>query len=184
MSSNEENNATGFTDENNRIGSNEENSSAENSIQSSQFSVGPARMKEVQKQHIRRPKRKSDTGESMKKRNQKRKLNQIAKVAGHFLFYAESETEKIELCNKLDRAKMMVDETIPSTSNYTILNHVLDHFLKTPAPQNNASASEVVPEFQQYLYREYDDDKDDELYMYTFSDSKHFSWHTTTLKEL
>ena len=167
MSSMEENNNAAEFDR----GSNGENITADSlqemSTQGSSQFVAPTRIKEMQKQHIRRPKRKSDSGESMKKRNQKRKLNQNAKIPGNFRFYAESEAEKIDLCNKLDRAKMMVDETIANTSNFTILNHILDNFLKTPGTQNNMSATDGASEFKQYLYREYDDNRDDELYICT-----------------
>ena len=54
------------------------------------------------------------------------------------------------MCNKLDRAKMIIDETIVNSSNFTILNHILDSFLKTPGTQNNASAT-GASEFKQYL---------------------------------
>ena len=167
MSSMEENNNAAEFDRGSNGENNTTDSLQEMSTQGSSQFVAPTRIKEMQKQHIRRPKRKSDSGESMKKRNQKRKLNQNAKIPGNFRFYAESEAEKIDLCNKLDRAKMMVDETIANTSNFTILNHILDNFLKTPGTQNNVSATDGASEFKQYLYREYDDNRDDELYICT-----------------
>ena len=167
MSSMEENDNAAEFDRGSSGENNTTDSLQEMSTQGSSQFVAPTRIKEMQKQHIRRPKRKSDSGESMKKRNQKRKLNQNAKIPGNFRFYAESEAEKIDLCNKLDRAKMMVDETIANTSNFTILNHILDNFLKTPGTQNNVSATDGASEFKQYLYREYDDNRDDELYICT-----------------
>ena len=83
----------------------------------------------------------------MKKRNQKQKLNQNAKTPGHFRFYAESEI-KTELCDKLNKAKMMIDGTISNTSNYPILNHILDHFLKTSVHQNIVAVTYVSKDLQ------------------------------------
>ena len=43
-----------------------------------------------------------------------------------FVFYVENEIKKTELCDKLNKAKMMIS----NTNNYTILNHILDHLMK------------------------------------------------------
>ena len=125
------------------------------------------RIKETQQQQANRPKRKSDTGESMKIRNQKRKLNESAKKAGNIRFYVDTNTEKVELLNKLDRAKMLIGESIANVSNYAVLNYTLDKFLEAPVTGDNANTSEEIPVFQQYLYRKCDDSTDDALYICT-----------------
>ena len=65
--------------------------------------------------------------------------------------------------NKVDRAKLCVNEKISSVSNYEILNKVLDFFLEAHGykSQETTHTSQTENDFKQYLYSEKDDTEED-----------------------
>ena len=74
-----------------------------------------------------------------------------------------NQEEKTEFMNKVDRAKLCVNEKISSVSNYEILNKVLGFFLEAHGykSQETTHTSQTENEFKQYLYSEKDDTGDE-----------------------
>ena len=91
---------------------------------------GIARLKEEERKKLNRKKRKDNSGEIMRERNMKRKLQKVPLISGLLRFYVSNEVEKREFMNKVDKAKLCVKEKISSISNYDILTSALDCFLK------------------------------------------------------
>ena len=91
---------------------------------------GIARLKEEERKKLNRKKRKDNSGEIMRVRNMKRKLQKVPLISGLLRYYVSNEEEKREFMNKVDKAKLCVKEKISSISNYDILTSALDCFLK------------------------------------------------------
>ena len=96
-----------------------------------------------------RKKRASDSGEIMKKRNEKRKDNSSKPIMGNIKFYVKNDDEKTNLYNKIDQAKLVLREKISNVTNAEILNEVLDLFLATFS--EGGQNEDRVSTFKQYL---------------------------------
>ena len=86
------------------------------------------RLKENER-FFERPKRKDNSGDIMKERHKRRKLQEKVPVSGNIRIYVPSDNEKTAFFNKLVKAKLCMDEKISSVSNYSVLTKVLDFFL-------------------------------------------------------
>ena len=91
---------------------------------------GISRLKENERKLFERTKRKGNSGEIMKERNKKRKLQDKQPVAANIRIYVSNEDEKQAFFNKMDKAKLCVDEKISSVSNLAVLNKALDYFFR------------------------------------------------------
>ena len=54
-----------------------------------------------------------------------------------------NQVEKTEFMNKVDKAKLCVNEKISNISNSEILNNALDYFLKHHGPAETAQTTSV-----------------------------------------
>ena len=95
--------------------------------------------------------------------NKKRKLRDAPIISGSLKYYVSNQEEKSEFMNKVDRAKLCVNEKIFSVSNYEILNKVLDFFLEAHGykSQETTHTSQTENDFKQYLYSEKDNTEED-----------------------
>ena len=110
------------------------------------------RIRDESRRELGRKKRKSDCGEQMKARNEKRKLQEVLPVVGTLRFYVQSEELKTDIFNKIDRAKLMIGEKVSTVTNAQVLNEVLNFFLKYNAQDHtSSSACEAVPETENFL---------------------------------
>ena len=110
-------------------------------------------LKEDESEKLKRGKH---SGEVMKERNMKRKLQEKQQVTGTVRIYTDTNEEKITLFNKLDKAKLCVGDKITNVSNYSILNTVLNCFLESNGinsdQQQMPEPSQQSRMFKQYLY--------------------------------
>ena len=67
----------------------------------------------------------------MKEMNKKRKLQDAPIISGSLKYYVSNQEEKTEFINKVDRAKICVNEKLSIVSNYEMLIKVLDFFLES-----------------------------------------------------
>ena len=99
-----------------------------------------------------RKKRRSDNGEQMKIRNEKRKLKETPLISGNIRFYVNSEEEKTGVYNLVDSAKLLLNEKIANVSNFQILHEVFGFYLRHNARQDNLGNVHVdACNFQPYL---------------------------------
>ena len=91
----------------------------------------------------------------MKERNKKRKLQEKTPMAANIRIYVSNEDERTTFFNKMDKAKLCVDEKISSVSNNTLLNKALDFFLEMHT-KNNSDDSRTetsnIEQYEAYLY--------------------------------
>lgn len=76
-------------------------------------------------------------------------------VTGSIKIYLDNEQEKTNFFNKLDKAKLCVNEKITSVSNYAVLSKVLDYFLEShgvDSDQQPVPGTSQQRQFRQYLY--------------------------------
>lgn len=118
---------------------------------------------ENRKSHPRK-KRPSDNPEAQKERNVKRKTNS-RKKSGTIQYYFDSDSEKLDLLNKLDRVKIILGRgKVSGTTNYQALTSMLDFFLEQhniskPATSHNTSALETVTKDHTLQYQAISKDK-------------------------
>ena len=116
----------------------------------------PKRLKEDEREKLKRGKHSYSSGEVMKERNMKRKLQEKQQVTGTVRVYTDTNEENIIFFNKLDNAKLCVGDKITNVSNYSILNTVLDCFLESNGinsdQQQMPEPSQQSRLFKQYLY--------------------------------
>jgi hypothetical protein len=119
-------------------------------------------------------KRKSDTGEQMKIRNEKRKLKESPSISGNIRFYANSEEEKTGVYNLIDSAKLLLNEKIASVSNFQILKEVFGFYLRQNNRQREDSRHVPVDacNLQPYLVSQTKENCDDNMYVMTESSLK------------
>lgn len=123
-----------------------------------------SRLKEDEKKFFERPKRKDNSGDIMKERNKKRKLQEKTLVSGNIRIYVSSEDEKKAFFNKLDKAKLCMDEKISSVSNYSVITKALDLFLQSNTTGNveeSVSETGFSGQYKPYLYSEKCDTNED-----------------------
>ena len=75
-------------------------------------------------------------------------------MTGNIQFYAQSDDEKTLLFNKIDQAKLLLDDRVSNTSNSKILHEVFDFYIQQHAlpPKNaNADDSDSIHKFTTYL---------------------------------
>ena len=89
------------------------------------------RLKEDERNNLNRKKRSNNSGDVMKEMNKKRKLQDAPIISGSLKYYVSNQEEKTEFINKVDRAKICVNEKLSIVSNYEMLNKVLDFFLES-----------------------------------------------------
>ena len=87
-----------------------------------------ARLKEDERNKLNRKKRENNSGANMKELNKKRKLQESPIISGTLKFYVSNQEEKTNFMNKVDKAKLCVNEKNSNVSNYEILNNALDYF--------------------------------------------------------
>ena len=110
------------------------------------------RIRDTNRQEIGRKKQTSDSGDPMKERNQRRKLQEIPPVTGNVRFYVPSENMKTELLNKIDKCKLLLSDKISTVSNTKILNEVFDFYLKKHGVSENVGNGYATNcNFQPYL---------------------------------
>ena len=61
------------------------------------------RLRDDNRKQYERKKRKSDTGEQMAARNQKRKCQENPLISGSIRFYVKSTEERVAIYNKMDK---------------------------------------------------------------------------------
>ena len=131
-----------------------------------------ARLKEDERNKLNRKKRKNNSGANMKELNKKRKLQESPIISGTLKFYVSNQEEKTNFMNKVNKAKLCVNEKISNVSNYEILNNALDYFLKhhgTPeAAKSSTVNSNSEKHFKPYLYCE-KSDKQENMFLCTES---------------
>ncbi len=92
----------------------------------------------------------------MREGNKKRKSSEKCAVSGNIRCYVQNESDKTALFNKLDAAKLCVDEKISSVSNYAIINKALDLYISTHGiPETSQASCEVQhggENYKNYLY--------------------------------
>ncbi len=114
------------------------------------------RIKESERNILNRQKRKNNTGNLMREGNKKRKSSEKCAVSGNIRCYVQNESDKTALFNKLDAAKLCVDEKISSVSNYAIINKALDLYISTHGiPETSQASCEVQhggENYKNYLY--------------------------------
>ena len=123
-----------------------------------------SRLKENEREFFERPKRKDNSGDIMKERNKRRKLQEKIPVSGNIKIYVPSDNEKTAFFNKLDKAKLCMDEKISSVSNYSVLTKVLDFFLDSNTTSNaeqSASETSTREQYKPYLYSDKDNTSED-----------------------
>ena len=86
------------------------------------------RLKEDERNKLNRKKRKNNSGDVMKEMNKKRKLQETPIISVSLKYYVSNQEEKPEFMNKVDKAKLCVNEKISKVSKYEILNNALDYF--------------------------------------------------------
>ena len=109
-----------------------------------------SRLKVDERKFFERPKRKGNSGDIMKERNKKRKLQEKTPMAANIRIYVSNEDEKTTFFNKMDKAKLCVDEKISSVSNYTLLNKALDFFLEMHTKNNSEDSRTETSNIEQY----------------------------------
>ena len=88
-------------------------------------------------------------------------------MAGNVKFYVSSQDEKNSFFNKMDKAKLSLNEKISSVSNYELLNKALDILLETHGISENlptntdSSSSQNCDKYQTYLYSDKSETKED-----------------------
>ena len=82
-----------------------------------------------------RKKRKSDSGAAMKARNDRRKEKDEQSISGNLRFYVRSDDEKVQIFDLIDRATLMMSETVSLVNNAMILREVFNFYL-----DNNSGA--------------------------------------------
>lgn len=75
------------------------------------------RIRDENREQHGRKKRRSDCGEKMKARNEKRKLQEKPLVRGCIRFYVKSEDVKVSVYNKMDKIKLCMAEKVSSVTN-------------------------------------------------------------------
>ena len=123
-----------------------------------------SRLKENEREFFERPKRKDNSGDIMKERNKRRKLQEKVPVSGNIRIYVPSDNKKTTFFNKLDKAKLCMDEKISSASNYSVMTKVLDVFLgsnTTANAEQSASETSTREQYKPYLYSDKDDSSED-----------------------
>ena len=119
------------------------------------------RLKEDERNKLNRKKRKNNSGDVMKEMNKKRKLQETPIISGSLKYYVSNQQEKTEFMNKVDKAKLCVNENISNVSNYEILNNALDYFLKhhgsAETAQTTSVKSDAENHYKPYLYSEQND---------------------------
>lgn len=108
------------------------------------------RIRDENREQQGRKKRKSDAGEQMKVRNEKRKLQETPLVTGCIRFYVKSEEEKVAVYNKMDKIKLCLAEKVSSVTNEQLLNNVFDFFIQMHGLMENDSQPPKL-NFQPYL---------------------------------
>ena len=68
------------------------------------------RLKEDERNKLNRKKRNDNSGDAMKEMNKKRKLQDAPIISGSLKYYVSNQEEKTEFMNKVDRAKLCVNE--------------------------------------------------------------------------
>lgn len=123
-----------------------------------------SRLKENEREFFERPKRKDNSGDIMQERNKRRKLQEKIPVSGNIKIYVPSDNEETAFFNKLDKAKLCMDEKISSVSNYSVLTKVLDFFLDSNTTANteqSASETSTREQYKPYLYSDKDNTSED-----------------------
>jgi hypothetical protein len=108
------------------------------------------RIRDENREQQGRKKRKSDAGEQMKVRNEKRKLQETPLVTGCIRFYVKSEVEKVAVYNNMDKIKLCLAEKVSSVTNEQLLNNVFDFFIQMHGLMENDSQPPKL-NFQPYL---------------------------------
>ncbi|KAK3106301.1 hypothetical protein FSP39_017387 [Pinctada imbricata] len=107
------------------------------------------RAKEANRNEFGRKKRKSDNGEAMKMRNEKRKEKEDKNISGNLRFYVSSENDKVEIFDMIDRAKLLLSERVSLVSNAMILREVFQFYLSNnggaPDQQNEGETESFKP---------------------------------------
>lgn len=108
------------------------------------------RIRDENREQHGRKKRRSDCGEKMKARNEKRKLQEKPLVTGCIRFYVKSEDDKVSVYNKMDKIKLCMAEKLSSVTNEQVLNAVFDFYLQLNGLVDDAN-DERNFNFQPYL---------------------------------
>ena len=108
------------------------------------------RLRDDNRKQYERKKRKSDTGEQMAARNQKRKCQENPLISGSIRFYVKSTEERVAIYNKMDKIKLCLAERISSVTNEQLLNSVFDFFIQMHGLEENDNQQELL-DFQSYL---------------------------------
>ena len=87
------------------------------------------RIRDENRQEFGRRKRKSDNGDDMRITNKRRQLKNVPLLTGNIRFYAQSDDEKTLLFNKIDQAKLLLDDRVSNTSNSKFLHEVSDFYI-------------------------------------------------------
>ncbi|KAK3087306.1 hypothetical protein FSP39_004483 [Pinctada imbricata] len=107
------------------------------------------RAKVANRNEFGRKKRKSDNGEAMKMRNEKRKEKEDKNISGNLRFYVSSENDKVEIFDMIDRAKLLLSERVSLVSNAMILRDVFQFYLSNnggaPDQQNEGETESFKP---------------------------------------
>ena len=106
------------------------------------------RLRDDNRKQYERKKRKSDTGEQMAARNQKRKCQENPLISGSIRFYVKSTEERVAIYNKMDKIKLCLAERISSVTNEQLLNSVFDFFIQMHGLKENDNHQELL-DFQQ-----------------------------------
>ena len=108
------------------------------------------RIRDENREENPRKKHASDSGEKMKRRNEKRKNKEDKPVLGNIKFYVGNEESKTSLYNKLDKAKILLGGKVSNVTNTDILNKVFDLFITTYGNKEEQTEEELL-NFNQYL---------------------------------